>query len=66
MKLPISLGLGSALICTSRVLGRYVPTIMRLMVQYLNILNIVLKLGRTANNSELIHCLLHLARTKLG
>ena len=38
--------------CTSGFSGRYVSTIMRLMILCLNILNRVLKLGRIANDPE--------------
>ncbi len=52
MKLPIPSEPGAVLICTGRLLDRYAPAIARLIVQDLDTLNIVLKLGRTFNDSD--------------
>ena len=55
MTLPIPTESGVALICTSGLLDRYAPAIARLIVHCLDTLNIVLRLGRTSDNSESLH-----------
>ena len=55
LKLPISSESGFSLIYTSGILDRYLHTIIRLMVQYLDILDIVLKLGQTSDDPDSLY-----------